>query len=93
MFTGSASYKDVLLRAIHPAFLGGLAKNALAGDPTPDIPSTRKDEPMESSGLGRLYDDGEIIIRQGDIGENMYVIQEGRVRITMTRDGAEIPLR
>jgi flavin-dependent dehydrogenase len=93
MFTGSASYKDVLLRTMHPAFLGGLAKNAFSGDPAPGVPSTGKERQMERGGLGRRYEDGESIIRQGDIGEDMYVIQEGRVRITMTRDGAEIPLR
>lgn len=48
---------------------------------------------MEKSGLGKLYADGEVVIRQGDVGENMYVIQEGKVRITMSRDGVETQLR
>lgn len=93
MFTGSASYRDVLMRTMHPAFLGGLAKSALSHDPTPDGPSPGKEQPMEKSGLGKLYADGEVVIRQGDVGENMYVIQEGKVRITMSRDGVETQLR
>jgi CRP-like cAMP-binding protein len=31
--------------------------------------------------LGRLYEDGEIIVRQGDVGDCMYVVQSGRVEV------------
>jgi CRP-like cAMP-binding protein len=46
-----------------------------------------------SSALGRDYQHGEIIIRQGDAGESMYVIQEGIVEVVMERDGKEVFLR
>ena len=36
---------------------------------------------MSSNTLGRLYNDGEIIIKQGTVGDCLYVIQEGRVGI------------
>lgn len=37
---------------------------------------------MRSSGmLGRLYGDGEVIVRQGELGECMYVVQEGKVEV------------
>ncbi len=48
---------------------------------------------MTSSALGRDYRDGEIIVRQGDEGESMYVIQEGSAEVVIERDGKEILLR
>jgi CRP-like cAMP-binding protein len=36
---------------------------------------------MEESGLGRTYHNGEVIIRQGEKGENMYVLQSGQVEV------------
>ena len=36
---------------------------------------------MESSALGKTYHDGEVIIRQGEKGEFMYVIQSGQVEV------------
>jgi len=44
---------------------------------------------MDSGALGRVYEDGEYIIRQGDIGECMYVIQDGTVAILIDKDGQE----
>ncbi len=37
--------------------------------------------------LGRIYHDGEIICRQGELGDCMYVVQEGQVEL-MRRDGS-----
>ena len=37
---------------------------------------------MKESELGKVYHDGEIIFREGDDGDRMYVIQTGKVRIT-----------
>lgn len=44
---------------------------------------------MGSQSLGRLYADGEIIIKQGDEGDCLYVIQEGRVAVIDESSGAE----
>jgi CRP/FNR family cyclic AMP-dependent transcriptional regulator len=41
------------------------------------------------SGLGRTYADGEAVCRQGDQGEAMYVVQEGRVQVFREEDGSE----
>ncbi len=35
------------------------------------------------STLGRLYPDGEVVVRQGESGECMYVVQEGRVEVLL----------
>ena len=37
---------------------------------------------MNESELGRIYSDGEIIFREGDVGDAMYVIQSGKINIT-----------
>ena len=41
---------------------------------------------MDTSSLGKIYIDGDIIIRQGETGDCMYVIQEGEVEILL-KDG------
>lgn len=48
---------------------------------------------MKGGALGSVYADGEAIVRQGERGECMYVIQEGRVRVFVERDGREVLLR
>ena len=47
----------------------------------------------DAGALGRLYADGEEIIRQGETGEAMYVIQEGRAEVVVERNGRETRLR
>jgi len=44
---------------------------------------------METGALGRTFEDGEIIFRQGDLGACMYVIQDGKVEIVLSQDGIE----
>lgn len=48
---------------------------------------------MSTGELGKTYQDGEYIIRQGEIGNCMYVIQEGRVEIFLEKDDKQIPLK
>ncbi|MDH3698193.1 MAG: cyclic nucleotide-binding domain-containing protein [Flavobacteriaceae bacterium] len=36
---------------------------------------------MRSKKLGRRYNDGEVIIKQGETGNSLYVVQEGRVEV------------
>jgi CRP-like cAMP-binding protein len=36
---------------------------------------------MVSGSLGKIYADGEEIIRQGNVGDSMYVVQSGRVEV------------
>lgn len=43
--------------------------------------------------LGKQYNDGEIIFRQGDKGNCMFVIQQGEVDVIAEADGREILLR
>ncbi|MBI2361400.1 MAG: cyclic nucleotide-binding domain-containing protein [Deltaproteobacteria bacterium] len=36
---------------------------------------------METGGLGKVYQDGEVIVRQGELGNCMYVIQSGKAEV------------
>lgn len=43
-------------------------------------------------GLGKLYRKGDPIVRQGEKGSHMYVLQRGRVEVVQETDGREIRL-
>jgi len=45
---------------------------------------------MKDGELGRLYSDGEVIFKEGDKGDTMYVIQSGKVKITKKTAAEEI---
>jgi CRP-like cAMP-binding protein len=47
---------------------------------------------VSSGDLGRQYEDGEVIIREGDVGECMYVVQEGEVEVYVERGGNDVRL-
>ena len=47
---------------------------------------------MEDGKLGKLYRDGEIIVKQGEIGDRMYIVQDGRVRVSRVIGDKEIQL-
>jgi CRP-like cAMP-binding protein len=47
---------------------------------------------MTTGELGKVYKDGEIIVRQGEVGDCMYVIQEGQVEVIAEDNGEEIHL-
>ena len=46
-----------------------------------------------SGSLGKVYHDGEVIMRQGDIGDCMYVVQAGKVEVLAQQEGREVALR
>ncbi|MGB5849349.1 MAG: cyclic nucleotide-binding domain-containing protein [Ignavibacteriaceae bacterium] len=47
---------------------------------------------METGGLGKTYKDGEDIIKQGDSGNCMYIIQSGEVEVLRDDNGKEVRL-
>lgn len=47
---------------------------------------------MDTSSLGKLYSDGEVIIRQGEQCDCMYVIQEGEVEVIAELEDGEMPI-
>ncbi|RJP66109.1 MAG: cyclic nucleotide-binding domain-containing protein [Candidatus Abyssobacteria bacterium SURF_17] len=47
---------------------------------------------MEIGALGKSYCDGETIIGQGEAGDCMYVIQEGKAEVIRESEGKEVRL-
>ncbi len=47
---------------------------------------------MKNSALGRTYADKECIIRQGEAGDCMYVVQTGKVEVVREEGGVEVLL-
>ena len=44
---------------------------------------------MGKGALGKLYADAEDIVRQGDLGDCMFVVQSGRVEVLQATDAGE----
>jgi len=91
MFTGSASYRRVFMRTLSPRFITRVCWNMGAGLLSRSVPRDRTPPSPSVGGLGRLYRDGEAIVRQGETGHCMYVVQEGEVEVL--RDTAVGPVR
>ena len=47
---------------------------------------------MESRALGKQYQNGEVIVAQGEAGDCMYVIQDGQVEVTQKQGDGEARL-
>jgi CRP/FNR family transcriptional regulator len=47
---------------------------------------------MDAGALGKVYQGGEVIIRQGEVGDCMYVIQQGQVEVVLEQEGEEVRL-
>jgi CRP-like cAMP-binding protein len=42
---------------------------------------------MSAGALGKVYADGEVIVRQGDTGDCMFTLQEGRLEVITEQAG------
>jgi CRP/FNR family cyclic AMP-dependent transcriptional regulator len=51
-----------------------------------------KKSTLDTGVLGTVYQDGQVIVRQGEVGDCMYVIQEGQVEVVADEDGTEVRL-
>jgi CRP-like cAMP-binding protein len=47
---------------------------------------------METGALGKLYHDGEAIVREGETGDCMYVVQAGQVEVIQGKENKEVRL-
>ncbi len=45
---------------------------------------------MMTATLGKSYQNGEIIVRQGEVGNCMYVIQQGQVEVLLRKGEADV---
>lgn len=92
MFTGSAPYKEIFLRGLNPVFLARLAGNTVAGMFPTKIAEQEQEAPMKTATLGKAYRDGESIVREGEVGDCMYVIQAGSVEVVQDAGPHEVRL-
>jgi flavin-dependent dehydrogenase len=94
-FTGSAPYGDVFLRSLHPMFLGRMLWETGKGFVTSAGTRRSKEEVVtykEMGELGKVYQSGEIIVRQGEVGDCMFFVQSGKVEVIKESEGREIRL-
>ncbi len=93
IFTGSAPYRDVFLRSLHPFFIFGFIWNTVVGvkdkPKTEHYPKYSPDSGVEEGALGKSYQKGEIIVQQGEKGNCMYVIQSGRAEVLIRGEDSE----
>lgn len=47
---------------------------------------------METSSLGKTYRSGETIVREGETGDCMFVVQKGQVEVLQGTEGKEVRL-
>jgi CRP-like cAMP-binding protein len=110
MLTGGAPYKEVLMRALHPAFWTRFLWNVVAAliltkgnqsgaDTTvvslpqnATISQITEVNAMNLGALGKVYQNGETIVRQGEIGDCMYVVQDGNVEVVANAGTREVRL-
>ena len=91
-FTGSAPYRDVFQRTLHPMFLGRFLYDIVMAFFNTGAGGRLQEEVVSLGDLGKTYRDGDVIVRQGEFGECMYVIQAGQVEVIQEREGQEICL-
>lgn len=48
---------------------------------------------MPDRSLGKVYEDGQFIVHQGDIGDCMYVLQQGEVEVIHEEGDRQVQLR
>jgi len=98
MYTGSGSYKEILMRILHPAFLlklgWDMVKAIFTSKSTPAMftSTMQNDDKVHQEGihLGKIYQPGEILFKQGESADCMFVIQEGQVGLVGEKDGEEV---
>lgn len=48
---------------------------------------------MTAAAFGRLYEDGDVIVRRGEAGDSLFVVQDGIVEIVVDGGPTEVVLR
>jgi CRP-like cAMP-binding protein len=92
MFTGSTGYTDVFRRAISPSFWLRLMGHIVFLEEKPPEYLEQGEVSMHDHTIGRIFEDGEAIVTQGEKGECAWVIQSGSVDVFRELDGEEVHL-
>ncbi len=91
-FTGSAQYRSILLRTLKPQFWSNLIWKSILGLYPTKVHKFQSEYQKQSKTLGKIYANGEVIVRQGDIGDSLYVIQSGKVQVFHEENRHEVHL-
>lgn len=81
LLNASVTRREMLHRLLHPSLIGALLKALIRRRDVADTqPAATAHDTIQT--LGRIYEDGEQIVAQGDrSSEHMFIIQSGKVRI------------
>jgi CRP-like cAMP-binding protein len=94
MFTGSAPYKEILLRTFLPSFWLRFVRD-LISSLLPVRASRYKGKALtlqdtgNMGALGKSYQPGDVLLEQGQISEGMHIILEGQVALMHEENGKE----
>jgi CRP-like cAMP-binding protein/flavin-dependent dehydrogenase len=91
-FTGSAPYREVFWRTLHPVFGLRFLWNIAAASFSFAGRRVKTQTSGAQEALGKVYRDGDIIVRQGEAGDDMFVIQAGEVEIVDGNGDKEVRL-
>lgn len=90
VFTGSAPYKEIVLRMLHPGFWWPVLRESFYAL-IPFVKETSKKDKFIGSqnSFGKTYQDKEIILKQGDFADRMFVVLSGEVEVVKSQNGVE----
>ncbi len=88
MFTGSAPYREIFVRTLDPRFLGQFLWESLLAIGAGWRAKGRR-QLMDEGVLGKEYADGDVICRQGERGDRMFMIEAGRAEVVHDENGLE----
>ncbi len=91
-FTGSAPYREVFVRTLHPAFWMRFLCDSGVGIFSFTARRVKTRGPLSNEALGKVYRDGEVIVRQGERGDCMFVVQAGQVEVLREQDAQQVRL-
>ena len=89
-FTGSAAYMNIFMRTLKPAFGINLVKETIIGLFKIERISGDMKKIENSGHLGKIYADGEYVIKEGEEGDCMFVIQSGTLEVYQSKNGKEV---
>ncbi|UCE93277.1 MAG: cyclic nucleotide-binding domain-containing protein [Flavobacteriaceae bacterium] len=88
VFTGSEGYRNIFKRFLSLSLFFAYIRNIFSSVVFPK----ELHQKTNSNGIGHLYGNGEVIIKQGSLGDCLYVIQEGRVEVVLENNNEEVKI-
>jgi CRP-like cAMP-binding protein len=91
-FTGSAPYRSVFARSMHPAFLGRFGLELVGGLRSGGTLRPRERVSLATGVTGltaRRCAAGDVVYRQGEPADGMYLLHDGEVELLRGSDGDE----